>query len=145
MPKRASKENHDGAGREFSFEEALHRLEAIVSQLEAGEAPLDSALKLYEEGVALSRLCSQRLRDAERRVELLEDKNGEMRAVPFLDRARREELGLESAGSETAGEEAEDEDAEDDDEAEEETDESEKFPETDSERKSRSTHRDTLF
>lgn len=67
-----------------SFEAALHRLEDIVSQLERGEAPLEAALSLYEEGVALARFCSSQVRDAERRVMLLEDKNGELTARSFV-------------------------------------------------------------
>jgi exodeoxyribonuclease VII small subunit len=68
---------------EPSFEKALHRLEEIVSQLEQADAPLDKALTLYEEGVKLSRVCSQQLQDAERRVELLEDKNGRLKGKPL--------------------------------------------------------------
>jgi exodeoxyribonuclease VII small subunit len=68
-----------------SFEKALHRLEEIVSQLEQADAPLDKALGLYEEGVKLARLCSGQLRAAERRVEILEDKNGELRGRPLAD------------------------------------------------------------
>jgi exodeoxyribonuclease VII small subunit len=71
------------AGEKLSFEAALHRLEEIVSQLEQADAPLDKALTLYEEGVKLSRLCSQQLQDAERRVEILEDKNGQLRGRPL--------------------------------------------------------------
>jgi len=126
MPKRTVSKKTDESGQALSFEEALRRLEEIVNQLEAGDAPLDSALKLYEEGVKLSRVCSQQLKEAERRVEILEDKNGEMRAKPFLDKARREELGLEpetesdeDAESGDENEEVEEED-EDGDESEDE-------------------------
>lgn len=67
----------------MNFEEALHRLEELVSQLERAEAPLETALALYEEGVGLARFCSQQLKAAERRVEILEDKNGRMESRPF--------------------------------------------------------------
>ncbi|MCK5218916.1 exodeoxyribonuclease VII small subunit [bacterium] len=67
-----------------NFEEALHRLEELVSQLEHAEAPLETALALYEEGVGLARFCSRQLKAAERRVEILEDKNGRMESRPFL-------------------------------------------------------------
>ena len=83
MPKvkAAKTQDHDGP----SFEKALHRLEEIVSQLEQADAPLDKALGLYEEGVKLARLCSRQLQAAERRVEILEDKNGELHGRPLAD------------------------------------------------------------
>ncbi len=69
---------------EMKFEDSLARLEAIVAQLEKGELPLDDALKVFEEGVRLSKGCMQMLESAERKVEiLLEDKNGQKRPRPF--------------------------------------------------------------
>ncbi|MGH7410169.1 MAG: exodeoxyribonuclease VII small subunit [Candidatus Methylomirabilis sp.] len=56
---------------EVRFEEALKQLEAIVSRLEIGDLPLEEALSVFEEGVRLTKLCSQRLNDAERRVNIL--------------------------------------------------------------------------
>ncbi len=50
---------------EQSFEEALHRLEEIVEQLERGDVPLEDSMKLYEEGVALSKACAEKLSRAE--------------------------------------------------------------------------------
>jgi len=58
------------------FEESLKKLEKIVSRLEKGDIPLDESLKLFEEGVRLSRFCNEKLDEAERRVEILL-KNGE--------------------------------------------------------------------
>lgn len=55
-----------------SFEKDLARLDEIVEQLEAGDCPLDEALKLYEEGVSLIRLCSDRLEKAEMSVKKLQ-------------------------------------------------------------------------
>lgn len=54
-----------------SFEHALGRLEETVARLEEGEMPLEEALELFETGVKLSRDCSARLDDAERRIEIL--------------------------------------------------------------------------
>lgn len=54
-----------------SFEQALEGLEAVVARLETGELPLEAALAAFEEGVALSRLCAERLDLAERRIEEL--------------------------------------------------------------------------
>ncbi len=55
----------------MTFEAAMSRLEEIVRALESGNAPLDSSLALFEEGVALVKLCNNRLDHAEQRVKLL--------------------------------------------------------------------------
>ncbi len=55
----------------MTFEAAMARLEEIVRALEGGNAPLDSSLALFEEGVALVKLCNSRLDHAEQRVKLL--------------------------------------------------------------------------
>lgn len=69
---------------EKKFEAALERLEEIVKQLEQGDLPLEQSLKLFEEGIRLSRICNRRLEDAERRVEiLLKDEAGNVVARPF--------------------------------------------------------------
>ena len=66
------------------FEEALNKLEKIVSKLEKGDIPLEESLKFFEEGIRLSRLCNQKLDEAEKRVEiLLKDKEGVLRPQPF--------------------------------------------------------------
>jgi exodeoxyribonuclease VII small subunit len=54
-----------------SFEESLRRLQEIVESLESGDAPLDEALNLYEEGIQLSRSCAERLKEAELRIKKL--------------------------------------------------------------------------
>lgn len=71
-----------------NFEKALERLEDIVSQLEGAEAPLEKALVLYEEGVRLARFCSEQLKAAERRVEILEDKGGVLRGRPLAEQTQ---------------------------------------------------------
>jgi exodeoxyribonuclease VII small subunit len=64
-------------GEDLPFEEILTRLEGVVASLEAGDVPLEQALKHFERGVALSRLGARRLDEAERRVEvLLRDADG---------------------------------------------------------------------
>ncbi len=69
---------------EKKFEAALARLEELVKELEQGDLPLEQALKLFEEGIKLSRICNRRLEDAERRVEiLLKDETGKLVAQPF--------------------------------------------------------------
>jgi exodeoxyribonuclease VII small subunit len=64
----------------IKFEEAMARLETIVSELEKGDLPLDESLKIFEEGIKLSKTCLKMLDDAERKVEILiQDKDGKKR------------------------------------------------------------------
>lgn len=66
------------------FEDALNKLEKIVSKLEDGDIPLEESLKLFEEGIRLSRFCNQKLDEAEKKVEiLLKGKNGMLKTHPF--------------------------------------------------------------
>lgn len=68
----------------IKFEKALARLETIVSELERGELSLDESLKIFEEGVKLSKTCLKMLDDAERKVEILvQDKDGRKRLQAF--------------------------------------------------------------
>ena len=62
-----------------TFEAALKQLEEIVQRLERGELPLEESLKLYEEGIHLSRLCHAKLEEAEGKIELLmKDARGDL-------------------------------------------------------------------
>lgn len=54
-----------------TFEAQLAALEKVVRELERGDLPLEESLKLFEEGVRLSRECQERLSQAERRIEIL--------------------------------------------------------------------------
>lgn len=70
--------------KEVKFETALGRLEEIVRKMEDGDLSLEESLKLFEEGVKLSRLCDQKLQAAERRIEiLLKDEEGKVATFPF--------------------------------------------------------------
>ncbi len=55
----------------ISFETALKRLEEIVKALESGNAPLDDAIKLFEEGISLTGHCNTLLKNAEQKVTML--------------------------------------------------------------------------
>jgi len=69
---------------DLTFEECLARLEEIVADLESGNLPLEESLKVFEEGVALSRHCGRYLEDAERRIEILaKDESGALGTRPF--------------------------------------------------------------
>ena len=66
------------------FENAFARLETIVGDLEKGELALEEALKLFEEGVKISRFCNAKLDEAERKVEiLLKNKEGQFTEESF--------------------------------------------------------------
>jgi exodeoxyribonuclease VII small subunit len=56
------------------FESAIAELESIVKQLEEGDMPLDTSLKLFERGVTLSRYCHEQLGAAQRRIEILTER-----------------------------------------------------------------------
>jgi exodeoxyribonuclease VII small subunit len=72
-----------------SFEVSIKRLNEIVTALERGDLPLEESLKLFEEGVKLSRLSQARLDAAEKRVEQLlsVDEQGRARTAPFATTA----------------------------------------------------------
>lgn len=57
--------------KEYTFEEALARLEEIVRGLENGSLPLDRSIELFEEGNALVKLCTEKLDKAEQKVRIL--------------------------------------------------------------------------
>ncbi len=66
------------------FEDALARLETIVNELERGDLPLNDSLKMFEEGIKLSKTCLKMLDDAERKVEIMvQDKDGKKRVEAY--------------------------------------------------------------
>jgi exodeoxyribonuclease VII small subunit len=72
------------------FEAAIAELETIVKKLEEGDLALEASLELYERGVQLARFCHARLEDAERRIEIVNER-GEVRPAPAT-------LGLDDGG-----------------------------------------------
>ena len=69
---------------ELNFQDAFQKLESIVKKLEEGNLSLEESLKIFEEGVQLSRFCSKKLDEAEKKVEiLLKENNGQLVAQPF--------------------------------------------------------------
>ena len=70
--------------REIEFEAALKKLESIVQNLENGDLSLEQALKQYEEGVKMADVCTKRLTEAQKRVEVLVKTNaGKFKTEPF--------------------------------------------------------------
>ena len=77
------------------FEDALKDLESVVTRLEDGDIPLEESLKLFEEGVKLSRLCAEKLDEAEKKVEILmKDKEGRLKPQPFESKEQEKGEGI---------------------------------------------------
>lgn len=68
---------------ELTFEEALARLEQVVRELETGELPLEKAIDHFQEGMKLAKLCREKLDQAEQKIEMLVQENGEFLKKPF--------------------------------------------------------------
>jgi len=67
------------------FEKAFQQLEKIVQRLEGEQLSLDDSLKLFEEGISLSRFCNQKLEEVEKKIELiLSNAKGDPVTEPFL-------------------------------------------------------------
>ncbi|MCI1931682.1 MAG: exodeoxyribonuclease VII small subunit [Clostridia bacterium] len=72
------------AKKKMTYEEAVSRIEEIVSKLENEQVPLDESIKLYKEGMELSLFCSKKLDRAQKEVEeLKKDTEGNFYTAPF--------------------------------------------------------------
>lgn len=72
------------AKKERSFEEAMERLEAIVSEIESDELGLEKQFELFQEGMTLARFCDAKLKEVQKSVELVLKESGEeWKTVPF--------------------------------------------------------------
>lgn len=67
------------------FEDALAELEQLVVQMEQGDISLEESLKSFERGVTLTRTCQKSLQEAEQKVQILLEKNGQQTLEPFTD------------------------------------------------------------
>lgn len=71
--------NHNPEDKEINFENAFSRLEEILEKMNSGSASLDDSLKLYEEADKLINICTKKLNEAERKIEILiKNRNGEL-------------------------------------------------------------------
>jgi exodeoxyribonuclease VII small subunit len=61
----------ENQSKDFKFEEAIKKIEYIVKRLEEEELELEEAIKLYEEGIYLIKLCEEMLKQAKERVEVI--------------------------------------------------------------------------
>lgn len=69
--------------KKIDFEASLGKLEQLVDQMEEGELSLEDSLKAFEDGVKLTRECQQALVEAEQKINLLMEKNGELVSEPY--------------------------------------------------------------
>ncbi len=75
-----------------NFEESLRDLEQIVKELETGDLPLEEAIKRFEDGMALSRACSQMLDETEQKVSrLIKDSEDTFREQDFENQVSKAE------------------------------------------------------
>ncbi len=63
----------------------MEELEKLVEQMERGDISLEESLKSFERGIKLTRTCQQALQDAEQKVQILLEKNGQSTLEPFTD------------------------------------------------------------
>ena len=75
-----SEDNHEPLA---NFEQQIAELEKITKDLESGELSLEQALQAYERGVALTRQCQTALNQAEQRISVLMERDGELVEEPY--------------------------------------------------------------
>ena len=69
---------------ELNFEELIEKLENITNKLEKEQLSLDESVKLFEEGMNISKECNSKLEDAENRITILINKNDEIKEENFI-------------------------------------------------------------
>jgi exodeoxyribonuclease VII small subunit len=68
-----------------TFEQSLKQLERIVQELEDGDLPLEKAIKKFEEGIQLTKFCSEKLDETEKKISiLLKNADGQVAEKPFM-------------------------------------------------------------
>ncbi|MCK6257646.1 exodeoxyribonuclease VII small subunit [Fictibacillus sp. KIGAM418] len=66
----------------ITFEEAMEKLEQIVERLEEGDVPLEESIELFQQGMALSKVCHSKLQNIEKKMDTIMKDNGD--AAPFI-------------------------------------------------------------
>ncbi|MEE2729710.1 exodeoxyribonuclease VII small subunit [Ketobacter sp.] len=69
----------------IDFEQSLQTLEQLVESMEGGDLTLEKSLEAFEQGIKLTKECQQALREAEQKVEILLNQNGEEQLAPFAE------------------------------------------------------------
>ena len=72
------------SSKEVKFEELIEKLEDITNKLEKEQLSLDESVKLFEEGMKISKDCNSKLEDAEKRITILINKNDEITEENFF-------------------------------------------------------------
>ena len=72
------------SNKEVEFEELIEKLENITNKLEKEQLSLDESVKLFEEGMKISKECNSKLEDAEKRITILINKNDEITEENFI-------------------------------------------------------------
>lgn len=75
----------------LNFEKSLSDLEALVERMEEGDMSLEESLKAFENGIRLTQHCQQALTQAQQRVQMLIEQDGELRSIAFNDEAAADE------------------------------------------------------
>lgn len=70
--------------KQENFEDAMKKLEEIVLKLEKGDLNLDESVKKFEEGMKISKDCNQILENAEKKISILLENNGEIEEKNFI-------------------------------------------------------------
>lgn len=71
-------------GKETNFEELMEKLEDITNKLEKEQLSLDESVKLFEEGMKISKQCNTKLEEAEQKITILINENNELREEKFI-------------------------------------------------------------
>ena len=74
----------------MNFEENMEKLEKIVQELEKGELNLDESIKKFEEGMQVSKECNKMLEEAEKKITILLEENGEIKEENFQKQENEE-------------------------------------------------------
>ncbi|SFF54502.1 Exodeoxyribonuclease VII small subunit [Halobacillus alkaliphilus] len=70
---------------QLSFEEAMKQLEDLVEKLETGEVPLEKAIQYYQEGMKLSKICSEKLGSVEKQMQQILNEHGEFESFSIQE------------------------------------------------------------
>lgn len=70
--------------KDVNFEELIEKLEDITNKLEKEQLSLDESVKLFEEGMQISKECNSKLEDAEKRITILINQNNEIKEENFI-------------------------------------------------------------
>ena len=74
-----------------SFEESLEKLEKITAELEEGDLSLEKSLKKFDEGIKLAEYCNRTLEEAQKKIDILLNKNGKLTSMPFENSGNTQE------------------------------------------------------